>query len=175
MGVVVFSYGAYIPIKAKVAQYLIHQSWLKTNKNLHPSKPWAWMDSHPVMRLVSKKHQQDFIVLSGYTGNVLAFAPGYNANSALPSQLGTTLISAHRDTHFEFLQAVGLGDEFKIHLPSGTKEYVYRVNNLAIIDTNFQKITLSTTHSELKLVTCYPFNALVAGGSKRYVVTLNLI
>jgi sortase A len=133
------------------------------------------MDSHPVMRLVSKKHQQDFIVLSGDTGNVLAFAPGYNANSALPSQLGTTLISAHRDTHFEFLQAVGLGDEFKIHLPNDTKEYVYRVNNLAIIDTNFQKITLSTTHSELKLVTCYPFNALVVGGSKRYVVTLNLI
>ncbi len=59
IGISAFAYGAYMPIKAELAQYLIHTAWNVANKTSYQIKPWNWMDSHPVMRLSSKKHNQD--------------------------------------------------------------------------------------------------------------------
>ncbi len=175
LGISTFAYGAYIPIKAQVAQYLIHSAWNVSNNTGYQVKPWHWMDSHPVMKLSSDKHNQDLIVLSGDTGNVLAFAPGYDVQSNMPNQQGTTIISAHRDTHFKFLEDVAMGDEFNIDLNTDNKYYQYKVNDIKIIDSDKTDITISQNQSELKLVTCYPFNSPTAGGSLRYVITANLI
>ena len=68
IGISTFAYGAYIPIKAEVAQYMIQSAWNISNKTGFQVKPWNWMDSHPVMRLKSAKHNQDLIVLEGDTG-----------------------------------------------------------------------------------------------------------
>ena len=53
IGVSIFGYGAYIPIKAEVAQYMIQSAWNVANKTGDQVKPWNWMDSHPVIRLQS--------------------------------------------------------------------------------------------------------------------------
>jgi len=123
----------------------------------------------------STKHDQDLIVLSGDTGNVLAFGPGYNVETNYPGHNGTTLISGHRDTHFRFLQEISIGDEFKLDSILDNNDYIYEVSNIKIIDSDQQDISTSNNQSELKLVTCYPFNALIAGGSLRYVVTAALV
>ncbi len=47
----------------------------------------------------------------------------------------------------------------------------FQVNDINIIDVNKQDISLDDHHAALKLITCYPFDALVAGGPLRYVVT----
>lgn len=177
IGFVVFAYGAYIPAKAEVAQYLIHKAWDEANSTGAHIKPWSWMDSYPVMRLISEQHKQDLIVLAGDTGNVLAFAPGFSHLSTYPGSTGTTLISAHRDTHFKFLQQVKTGDKFELDSIADKEKYSYQVSDIKIIDSNKQGIEMGDAGSEsdLKLVTCYPFNATTAGGSLRYVVTANLI
>ncbi len=175
IGMAAFAYGAYIPAKAQLAQYLIHNAWTQAKHTGEKIKPWSWMDTHPMMRLSSDKHQQDLIVLSGDTGNVLAFAPGYNVQSNMPNQGGTTIISAHRDTHFSFLQDVVLGDEFKLNLTSDNADYHYQVSGIKIINADEQDIVITDNISEIKLITCYPFNAIVAGGPLRYVVTAELI
>ena len=175
IGISAFAYGAYMPIKAELAQYLIHTAWNVANKTSYQIKPWNWMDSHPVMRLSSKKHNQDLRVLSGDSGNVIAFAPGHNVQSNTPSQGGTTLISAHRDTHFEFLQDVNLGDKFELDSIYSNNNYHYQVSDIKIIDSDKYDIDINNNQSELKLVTCYPFNAPIAGGSLRYVVTASLV
>ncbi len=175
IGITTFAYGAYLPIKAELAQYLIQSAWNISNSTGYQVKPWNWMDSHPVMRLSSAKHDQDLIVLSGDTGNVLAFGPGYNVETNYPGRNGTTLISGHRDTHFSFLQEASIGDEFKLDSILDNNDYTYEVSNIKIIDSDQQDISTSNNQSELKLVTCYPFNALIAGGSLRYVVTAALV
>ena len=175
IGITTFAYGAYMPIKAELAQYLIQSAWNVSNNTGYQVKPWNWMDSHPVMRLSSIKHDQDLIVLSGDTGNVLAFAPGYNVETNYPGRSGTTLISGHRDTHFSFLQSVSVGDEFKVDSILDNNDYTYEVSNIKIIDSDKNDISINDNQSELKLVTCYPFNALIAGGSLRYVVTASLV
>ncbi len=175
IGITTFAYGAYIPIKAELAQYLIQSAWNVANNTGYQVKPWNWMDSHPVMRLSSTKHDQDLIILSGDTGNVLAFAPGHNSATSYPGRNSTTLISGHRDTHFSFLQDVILGDKFELDSIVDNNQYTYEVNNIKIIDSTQQDISINDNQSELKLVTCYPFNTPIAGGPLRYLITANLI
>lgn len=170
-----FAYGAYMPIKAHTAQYMIQSAWNVANKTGYAVKPWNWMDSHPVMKLTSVKHNQDLIVLEGDTGNVLAFGPGRNIESSHPGNGGTTLISAHRDTQFDFLEEITLGDQFEVDSIYSKNNYQYQVSDIKIIDSDKVDIDINSGQSELKLVTCYPFNAVVAGGSLRYVVTANLV
>jgi sortase A len=133
------------------------------------------MDSYPVMRLKSAKHNQDLIILEGDTGNVLAFGPGRNAQSNHPGNRGTTLISAHRDTHFNFLESVELGDRLEVDSIYSKGSYHYQVSDIKIIDSDKVDIDISNSQSELKLVTCYPFNAMTSGGPLRYVVTANWV
>ncbi|MDB3870147.1 class GN sortase [Candidatus Thioglobus sp.] len=175
IGIGIFSYGAYTPVKAQLAQYLIQNAWEVSTNTGNEVQPWSWMDSHPVMRLNSSKHNQSLVVLEGDTGNVLAFAPGHNSQSANPHQKGTVVISAHRDTHFNFLKKVALGDVFEVDSLTDKQSYQYQVDDIKVIDSNKQEITLNENQSELKLVTCYPFNAITTGGPLRYVVSAKLV
>jgi len=174
IGFSIFAYGAYIPAKAVLAQYLINNAWNDSIRYGEIKKPWSWADMHPVMKLSSIKHNKDLIILSGDKGNSLAFAPGYNLNSYMPNQGGTTLISAHRDTHFKFLKNVSIQDEFELTDRNNILSR-YSVTDIDIIDATKQDISIHTNRNELKLVTCYPFDAIVAGGPLRYVVTAKSI
>jgi sortase A len=174
LGLSFITYGAYIPAKAVLAQYLINDAWNDSIRKGETHKPWKWADMHPVMKLSSGKHNQDLIVLSGDKGNSLAFGPGHNINSYMPHQGGTTVISAHRDTHFEFLQNVVINDVFDI-TDRNNKTASYQVNSIEIIDATKEDIVIYSDNNELKLITCYPFDAIVARGPLRYVVTAKLI
>ena len=174
LGVSFFTYGAYIPAKAVLAQYLINDAWNDSIRSGGSQKPWRWADMHPVMKLSSEKHKQELIVLSGDKGNSLAFAPGHNLSSYMPNQGGTTVISAHRDTHFEFLQDVSISDVFEL-TDRNNKTMSYKVSNIKIIDATKQDISIHSNQDELKMITCYPFDAIVARGPLRYVVTAKMI
>ena len=174
LGLSFFAYGAYIPAKAILAQYLINDAWNDSIRSGETHKPWNWADMHPVMKLSTDKHNQELIVLAGDKGNSLAFAPGHNVFSYMPNQGGTTVISAHRDTHFEFLQDVSITDIFEL-TDRNNKTTSYQVSDIKIIDATKQEIAIHSNQDELKLITCYPFDALIARGPLRYVVTAKLI
>ena len=174
LGLSFFAYGAYIPAKAILAQYLINDAWNDSIRSGETHKPWKWADMHPVMKLSKDKHNQELIVLSGDKGNSLAFAPGHNVFSYMPNQGGTTVISAHRDTHFEFLQNVSITDIFEL-TDRNNKTTSYQVSDIKIIDATNQDIAIHSNQDELKLITCYPFDALIARGPLRYVVTAKMI
>ena len=89
IGFSIFAYGGYIPAKAVLAQYLINDAWNDSIQTGEIQKPWGWADMHPVMKLISKKHNKNLIVLSGDKGNSLAFAPGYNTHSFKPGPTKT--------------------------------------------------------------------------------------
>jgi sortase A len=68
-----------------------------------------------------------------------------------------------------------LGDRFEVDSIYSKNNYYYQVSDIKIIDSDIVDIDIGSNQSELKLVTCYPFNAPIAGGPLRYVVTANLI
>ena len=168
-GVWQLAQGAYIYAKAQLAQFLLASAWQESQQTQQPVKPWSWADTWPVAKLEASAHNIDLIILAGDTGRTLAFGPGYNLASVRPGDVGNSIISAHRDTHFKFLQQVKLNDVFVIETQQG-KHRKFIVNNIKIVDSRKSSIPLNTDTARLTLVTCYPFDAIEAGGPLRYVV-----
>ena len=162
--------GSWIQIKAVVAQELLERSWHQTLISGNPVQPWAWADHWPVAQLKFHKSKKEFIVLSGDSGSSLAFAPGWNTKSAKPGGQGVTVISGHRDTHFEILKDIEIGDSIDVVTPQG-ETVNYKVKTIEFVDSRVATINTEQSGQTLVLVTCYPFDAVVAGGPLRYVVT----
>ncbi len=163
-------HGAYIYAKAALAQHLLRQAWDATRQSQAVVKPWPWADTYPVARLTVSKQDVDLIVLAGASGRTMAFGPGHVDGTPLPGSMGNSVLSAHRDTHFAFLQQVHLGDEFSIETANG-KNTRYVVRATRIVDKSDISVMRASTTEQLTLVTCYPFDAIRPGGPLRYVVT----
>ena len=163
-------HGAWIHAKAQLAQLLLQRAWERTLRGEAAAKPWPWADTWPVARLRVPAHNVDLIVLAGVSGRTLAFGPGHAPDSALPGSPGTEIVTAHRDTHFRFLERVRRGDEILVEAP-GRPLTRFRVQELSIVDSRSAVIRTETRAAALVLMTCYPFDALVPGGPLRYVVT----
>jgi sortase A len=56
----------------------------------------------------------DLLVLNRAYDRTLAFDPGHIESSLLPSSIGTTILTGHRDTHFRFLKESTREDELVI-------------------------------------------------------------
>lgn len=168
IGVWQLGQGGYIYAKAKLAQQLIKDAWQETLQNLQQNKPWPWADTWPVGRIKIPSHNIDLYVLAGDSGRNLAFGPGHRFGSALPGETGTILISAHRDTHFGFLEKLTLGEMILVQDIQG-HWHRYHVSYSKVVDQS-SSISVTTDSNGLVLVTCYPFDAIVPGGPLRFVV-----
>ncbi len=159
----------YIHAKAGLAKYLLRSSWQETMEKGDAVKPWAWADTWPVARMIVPEHEIDLVVLEGDSGNVLAFGPGHMTLSSLPGQPGNSIISGHRDTSFRFLERVRVGDRITMQTREGSM-VPFKVIATQIIDAAVLDMNIETDIPLLTLVTCYPFDAVVPGGSERYLV-----
>jgi sortase A len=169
-----FGQGAYIPAKAWLAQELMQRAWKKAASGEQAPPPWPWADTWPVARLTAKGGDIELVVLEGGSGRTLAFGPGHLSISALPGETGNSVIAGHRDTHFLFLQYLKQGETIEVELPNGRK-HIYQVTDIDVVDSRRGSLILDTDSPTLSLVTCYPFNALDAGGPMRYVVSAEMI
>lgn len=162
--------GAWIHVKAALAQLLLKRAWADTRAGEAEAKPWPWADTHPVARLEASGHGVDLLVLAGASGRTLAFGPGHFDGTAAPGSDGTSVMAGHRDTHFRFLEKVAPGDGFRVTDAAGAIRD-YTVTGAEIADARRTRIRLDGAAPRLVLVTCYPFDAVTAGGPLRYVVT----
>jgi sortase A len=169
-----FGQGAYIQAKAQVAQLLIRSAWTRTLAGERQVKPWPWADTWPVARLQLASRKVDLFVLAGADGRAIAFGPGHMFGTALPGERGNSVIGGHRDTHLAFLRDVGPGSMFSVQRPDGVLRW-YRVKSSQVLDKHETWVTKQDGPTRLTLVTCYPFDALRAGGDQRYVVFANAI
>lgn len=161
--------GAWIYLKAQLAQVLLQGAWAGTVAGQQEVKPWPWADTWPMARLTVPSEQIDLIVLNGAYGRTLAFGPGYLESSALPGSPGTTILTGHRDTHFHFLQRLKEGEEILL-TTNNNQLHRYRVSSRTVVDVASASIRQDRQGRQLALVTCYPFDAISPGGPLRYVV-----
>jgi len=166
--------GAYIPAKAWFAQELMLRAWGRAVEDDDRQVPWPWADTWPVARLSAKSGDIDLIVLAGGSGRTLAFGPGHLSASSLPGELGNSVIAGHRDTHFNFLRDVEIGESLVIEKIGGRK-HLYKVIGIDVVDARRGSLLLDTDAAILSLVTCYPFDSREAGGPMRYVVTAKML
>jgi sortase A len=156
----------WIHTKAIAAQILLDRAWQQTLIDHKQTRPWPWADTWPVAELIVPEIDIAQIVLAGDSGATLAFGPGHSFASALPDEHGTVMISGHRDTHFRFLQDLKKGTRLILKTKSGI--HYYTVTGTQIIDS--RSFVVDNSNDELVLVTCYPFNSAITGGTERYLV-----
>jgi sortase A len=161
--------GAWIFAKAQVAQVLLARAWDETRAGSRAVKPWPWADTWPVARLTVPRLGVEEIVLAGGNGQAMAFGPGHLSRSATPGSAGNVVLTGHRDTHFRFLRDLRPGDEILLEAAQGPVRR-YRVTGTAVVDFHDRRPLAASREPSLTLITCYPFDAIVPGGSLRYVV-----
>jgi sortase A len=162
--------GVWILVKAEVAQYLIRDAWAKQLAGGQTVKPWPWADTWPVAQL-QLQDQAPLTVLGGGSGQALAFAPALLSGSGDPgefSQARTTVIAAHRDTHFRNIGQLRSGAAIQLQDSRG-RWHSYRVSETRVVDSEREQLPIFAEPG-LLLVTCYPFNAIDPGGPLRYLV-----
>ncbi|WP_460234586.1 class GN sortase [Aurantivibrio plasticivorans] len=158
VSIVAFCQASYLESKAWLSQQLLERAWQSTQ----PGKPWPWADITPAAKLTIPKLGVEQIVLAGFSGEALAFGPGVES-------IGSAhLIAGHRDSHFEFLRHLEIGDKLYLETLDG-KETSYQISSTAIIDT-LQHPTIQPAQDTVILSTCYPFDEWQGGGSRRYLV-----
>ena len=160
---------SYLFAKAELAQYLLNQAWDSSQESGIAVPPWPWADTKPLVKLNFGSQHLSYIVMTGSSGRTLAFAPGHLSGTALPGNVGHSIVSAHRDTHFKILQHLVTGDI--ISTESLNKQItLYKVTDITIVDIRTQPLILTPEKNRLTLITCYPFDALTAGSYFRYQV-----
>jgi LPXTG-site transpeptidase (sortase) family protein len=111
----------------------------------------------PVAHLVFPRLDLDEIVLEGVDGDELNAGPGHLTGSAYPGEQGNAVISAHRDRHFNHLDALQVGDT--IVTESGTHRTSWVVVAKRVVDKD-AKALFGTSDATLTLTTCWPIRYL---------------
>ncbi len=173
-GLLLFGNGAYMKAKAQFSQVLLAHAWERTLAGDTGVRPWPWADITPAARLELPRLHAAAIVLTGTSGQALAFGPGLMAGSAAPGQPGLALLAGHRDSHFAFLQRVVIGDEIQFTGPDGVA-HTYRLIETRIVDADASSLTPGGNGpATLALTTCYPFDALTPT-PQRFVALATLV
>ncbi|MDO3386796.1 class GN sortase [Gilvimarinus sp. SDUM040013] len=164
-----------IEVKAQLAQVLIERAWQqKLDAPGVTARPWPWADTEPVGRLQwldkEGRVERDLFVLSGTHGEALAFGPGLMDGSFADARV----IGGHRDTHFAFLRDLRDGDRLRWQDENGHWRS-YMISKRSIADARNNQLWIDPDADALWLVTCFPFDALRAGGPLRYVVRADSI
>jgi sortase A len=163
------SSGVWIYVKAQLAQVLLQRAWAGTLAGQQDVKPWPWADTWPIARLVVPSLGIDQIVLEGAYGRTLAFGPGRLESHTSAREVGTMILTGHRDTHFRFLEKLQARESILLQARTGVW-HRFTVRDRQIVDSRTTTISTQEDKMRLILVTCYPFHAIVPGGPLRYLI-----
>jgi sortase A len=173
IGCVLIGQGLYIHAKAALAQVLLDRAFTQSLASGAPVKPWGWADTWPVARVTIPRIGASAIVLAGASGQALAFGPGQVERTPDAGEEGTTIYSAHRDTHFAFLKAVRIGDTIEVTRRDG-KAFRFRVMHTSVVHFDHSGIDPYAAGRRLVLVTCWPLDGTLSG-PLRYLVHAELM
>ena len=130
--------------------------------------PWSWADMKPVARISIPRIGLEAVALDSGSGQALGFGPTLLPGTASPGDKGTTVIAAHRDTHFQDLGRVREGDLVLLEGIDG-RSTRYRVDGMEVTRWDRFAVSADRSAARLALVTCYPFGGATRG-PHRFVV-----
>lgn len=146
-----------MPAKAWLGQRLISHAF--TNGGNEP--PWSWADFRPQARIFFPRLGASVVALSSASGEAMAWGPGLIEGSAESSDSGTVAYAGHRDSHFQVLGQLRLGDEIFVESASG-EAVAYQVVERIIVDSRTWQLPVKDV-DRLALTTCWPIDASKPG------------
>jgi len=153
--------------KGLVGQWLMASSWAASAEagGRAPEAPWPGARTRPAARLFVPDLKLDRLVVEGVATPNLAWGPGIETG---PN--GHVLIAAHRDTHFRFLGDLERGHRIQLERPAGVIRN-WRVQESRVVDSRTTRLDMNAPGPLLTMVTCWPIDAIEAGGPLRLVVS----
>jgi sortase A len=171
-GILLAGHGAYMKSKAALAQVLLAHAFDARLAGDVKARPWPWADFTIAAKIEAPRLARSAIVIAGATGQAMAFGPGQMLNTPEPGEEGTSVIAAHRDTHFAWLKDVAVGDTIRLTNAEG-RVMEFQVTGTRIAKWNNSGVNAQAYGKHLALVTCWPFDAKVRG-DLRYIVETDL-
>ena len=120
-----------------------------------------------VGRLMIPRLHLRSIVREGVGQDTLGLAVGHIPGTAFPGQDGNVAVAGHRDTLFRGLGDIRKDDLIQFQTMNGV--YLYEVASTQIVKPQDVSVLRPSDHSELTLVTCYPFN-FIGSAPDRFIV-----
>ena len=124
-------------------------------------------DGTPIGRLVIPRIDLDEIVLEGIETEDLNAGPGHLPGSVLPGERGNSIVSAHRDRHFNHFDALKVGDTVITESRIGKTTWV--IVSQRVVDKDARAL-VRTSDTTLTLTTCWPIR-YVGSAPSRLIVT----
>lgn len=155
--------------------YQRYQSWKfeqdiaqpKLIEALIPEKATELHEGDVIGKLEVPRIGISVVVLHGMEQKTLTLGAGHVPGSPRPGGEGNVVIAAHRDTFFRKLEGILPGDSIQFATIGQTYRYI--VDSTEIVDPEDTRAMESRGHSELTLITCYPFY-FVGAAPKRFIV-----
>ncbi len=158
-GLVLLGGQAYLRAKAALAGVLIDRALEASLSDGRAHPPWPWADMRPLARLDVPRNGLRRTVLSGATGQSLAFGLAHVSGTALPGEPGNCVIAGHRDTWAAFMRSLDVGDEVRLQTRAGL--WRYRVQSVTVLERERVDALDPGGEDRLTLITCYPFSGLL--------------
>lgn len=172
-GLFMLGQGAIIPAKAWLAQILLDRAFETSLASHHAVRPWPWADTMPIARIRVPRLGVEEIVLSGGSGQAMAFGPTLLPGGDRLGERGTAVLAAHRDTHFTFLKDLRPGDLMEVTRIDG-RTLRYRAGPGRVIRYDAFAIDRHARAPAIALVTCWPIGG-EGHGPWRYVVGAEMV
>ena len=157
-----------------LAQPLLQKAWERADHRAAFEIERRWPGVFPAFRLTAKKGEVDLIVLTGNSDRALTIGPGHLPSSALPGEVGNTVITGRHDFFSRFLGTLEVDDSVVIETLSG-KKHLYRIVGIDVVDARRSSVVLDTPQSMLSLVTGYPFGPAETTDALSFVVTARML
>jgi sortase A len=133
-------------------QKRLTQEWEQQNAPTEPGQTRPAADG--LTRVEIPKISLEAIVVEGASRKQLKLGPGRIKSSAIPGEVGNSVITAHRDTFFRHIYELTKGDDILIR--RNGEVYRYRVTGKKIVDPSDVSVLKPTKDAQLTLITCYP-------------------
>ncbi len=148
------SRAAYSEAKAAVATELIARAWRLSGQTDQLQHPWPWADFVPVGRLTVDRLEVERAILSGASGESMAFGLGHVHGTSAVGGGGNAVIAGHRNSWAGFLFELRIGDEITVMTRRGEMRYI--VSSQSVVSDDEGVVLLPTLDERLTLITCYP-------------------
>lgn len=113
----------------------------------------ARTSGEPIARLRIPAISLDEVVVEGVDSDALDAGPGHFPGSALPGELGNSIISAHRDRQFNRFAELAVGDTVATQTALGVQWW--KITGRRIVPKD-ERSLFQTRDATLTLTTCWP-------------------
>jgi len=111
-------------------------------------------------------------IYEGTDDNSLKRGVGHFVGSVMPGVQDNSVLSGHRDSVFEHIGSLKLGNLLVVNTANGT--FTYKIVKFRIVAANDRTVIVPTPTAVLTLTTCYPF-IFFGSAPKRFIVSADMV